>query len=316
MATPGALVIFRKQLGDVLMLQPALEHLSRRVGSVAIHARGDFADLLSLMPGEIRLADASIFPKAAEAYCLEARPAALLYAARALGARRHLLLSRDIAPWWQRLIFDEYTVLPGSQLYRAELYQRLFGFADQPFQPPRLNPPPADWRPAGLPAAYRVLHPSAAWQRKTWAAEKWADTLCQLDDSLPWLITSGPTEWEIALAGDIAQRCRPGQVINLAGQTSLMDAMALIAGARGLVSNDSGLMHVAAAFGVQQVAIFGSSSPLHTPPLNERATVLWLKTQADYQPPLDCAPCFERECPLGHTRCLNDISASQVLSYL
>jgi heptosyltransferase-2 len=75
-------------------------------------------------------------------------------------------------------------------------------------------------------------------------------------------------------------------------------------------------MHVAAAFGVQQVAIFGSSSPLHTPPLNDKAAVLWLKTDASYQPPLDCAPCFQRECPLGHTRCLNDISAAMVLQVL
>lgn len=272
METPGALVIFRKQLGDVLMLQPALEHLSRRVGSVAIHARGDFADLLRLMPGDIRLADASIFPKAAEAYCLEARPAALLYAARALGARRHLLLSRDIAPWWQRLIFDEYTVLPGSQLYRAELYQRLFGFADQPFQPPRLNPPPADWQPAGLPAAYRVLHPSAAWQRKTWAAEKWASTLCRLDDSLPWLITSGPTEWEIALAGDIAQRCRPGQVINLAGQTSLKQFLAVIAGSQATLCVDGSASHISTAFGHPTLTLFGPTNAArwHNPGPNTR----------------------------------------------
>jgi heptosyltransferase-2 len=85
---------------------------------------------------------------------------------------------------------------------------------------------------------------------------------------------------------------------------------------QGTISNDSGLMHVAAAFGVPQVAIFGSSSPLHTPPLSDKAVVLWLKADADYQPPLDCAPCFERECPLGHTRCLNDISAGRVLAAL
>ena len=83
-----------------------------------------------------------------------------------------------------------------------------------------------------------------------------------------------------------------------------------------MVSNDSGLMHVAAAFGVPQVAIFGSSSPLHTPPLNVHAAVLWLKNDANYQPPLDCAPCFERECPLGHTRCLNDITPVRVLQAL
>jgi heptosyltransferase-2 len=75
-------------------------------------------------------------------------------------------------------------------------------------------------------------------------------------------------------------------------------------------------MHVAAALGVPQVAIFGSSSPLHTPPLSEQARVIWLKNDAAYQPPLDCAPCFERECPLGHTRCLHDISAARVRALL
>jgi hypothetical protein len=101
----------------------------------------------------------------------------------------------------------------------------------------------------------------------------------------------------------------PGRCTNLAGKTTLLQALAAISAARHVVSNDSGLMHVAAAFGVRQVAVFGSSSPLHTPPLNDRATVLWLKNDPAYQPPLDCAPCFERECPLGHTRCLNDIDA-------
>jgi heptosyltransferase-2 len=65
---------------------------------------------------------------------------------------------------------------------------------------------------------------------------------------------------------------------------------------------------------VRQVALFGSSSPLHTPPLNKQATVVWLKNEPTYHPTLDCAPCFERECPLGHTRCLNDISPSEVLA--
>ncbi len=114
-----------------------------------------------------------------------------------------------------------------------------------------------------------------------------------------------------AIAAQAPQRAR-----NLAGATSLMEAFALIAGAGHVVSNDSGLMHVAAAFGVPQVALYGSSSPLHTPPLNERAQVVWLKQDPDYQPPLDCAPCFQRECPLGHFRCLNDVAAERVQALL
>lgn len=116
---------------------------------------------------------------------------------------------------------------------------------------------------------------------------------------------------EAELCEDIRAQA-PQQCRNLAGQTSLAEAFALIAGAGHVVSNDSGLMHVAAAFGVPQVALFGSSSPLHTPPLNDQAQVVWLKQDPDYQPPLDCAPCFERECPLGHFRCLNDVSPGRV----
>jgi heptosyltransferase-2 len=94
----------------------------------------------------------------------------------------------------------------------------------------------------------------------------------------------------------------------LAGKTTLIDAMVLIAGARGVVSNDSGLMHVAAAFGIPQVAVFGSTSPEHTPPLNPRAQVIWLKEELQ----LDCAPCFDRTCRFGHTRCLTGVSAQRV----
>ena len=95
-----------------------------------------------------------------------------------------------------------------------------------------------------------------------------------------------------------------GRLHNLCGATDLSQAIALIATASSVVSNDSGLMHVAAALSRPQVALFGSSDPRHTPPLSSRATTLWLH--------LECSPCFERTCPLGHLNCLVGIAPQRV----
>ena len=201
-------------------------------------------------------------------------------------------------------------------------YSQLSGDADFAADCPQLHLPGAtiDEALTALGIArggYHVFAPGAEYgPAKRWPANHFAELALQLE--LPVLLLGSAKE--AALCDEIAAPVnaqRPGQCINLAGKTTLAQAFAAISAAKSVVSNDSGLMHVAAAFGVLQVAIFGSSSPLHTPPLSERAQVLWLKNDLAYQPPLDCAPCFERVCPLtvaqGHMRCLNDVAPSLVL---
>jgi heptosyltransferase-2 len=127
------------------------------------------------------------------------------------------------------------------------------------------------------------------------------------------LLEAGRQVWLLGSAKDREAAARiaeqaGGAPINLCGETSLPEVIDLLAAAGAAVSNDSGLMHIAAAVGTPLVAIYGSSTPAYTPPLTERAQVLY---QA-----LDCSPCFERECPLGHTRCLTTIAPQRVLDAL
>jgi heptosyltransferase-2 len=148
----------------------------------------------------------------------------------------------------------------------------------------------------GIEGAYVVLCPGAEYGR----AKRWpyfADLSARLGRPVVLLGSANDAEAAAGVPGN-----------NLVGKTSLDEAIDLIAGAQCVVSNDSGLMHVAAALGRPLVALFGSSSPQRTPPQSPAARVLWLR--------LECSPCFARECPLGHFRCLRDISVDQVLAQI
>ncbi len=108
---------------------------------------------------------------------------------------------------------------------------------------------------------------------------------------------------EVLAAASSAAAAPPG-LVSLAGKTSLSDAVALIARAAGVVSNDSGLLHVASALNRPVIAIYGPTDPDHAPPFSDLAASISLR--------LECSPCRQRECPLGHQNCMHGISAGQV----
>lgn len=126
------------------------------------------------------------------------------------------------------------------------------------------------------------------------------------------LLASGRQVWILGSAREQADgaaiTAAAAGVLNLCGRTRLEDAVDLLSVASAAVSNDSGLMHVAAAVGIPLVALYGSSSPDYTPPLSPWAQVLYRG--------LECSPCFKRVCPLGDTPCLTGIAPATVMAAL
>lgn len=150
-------------------------------------------------------------------------------------------------------------------------------------------------------------------EAKRWPADKFANlaTQCLSLGAQIWLFGS---QKDFAIADQIAQQTQSqfsggqNRIHNLCGKTDLGEALDLLSLARVAVTNDSGLMHMAAALGVAVVAIYGSSSPSFTPPLSSRAQIVSLN--------LDCSPCFQRQCPKSHMNCLNQLDSERVFKHV
>ncbi len=174
--------------------------------------------------------------------------------------------------------------------------------------PPKLSASVADQRRAMDKFGLRPERPAVAMMpgaeygpAKCWPIEYFTE-LAGL------LAASGFDVWVLgsekdAVAG--AAISHDGHARNLCGQTELADVIDLLAACEQSVSNDSGLMHIAAAVGSRVSGIYGSTSPDFTPPLTENRVLHYRQ--------LDCSPCFKRECSLGHLRCLREISPRMVL---
>jgi heptosyltransferase-2 len=151
-----------------------------------------------------------------------------------------------------------------------------------------------------------ILCPGAEFgPAKRWPAEHFAQLARQfLADGLDVWLLGSPNDKPATGAVLSAAGADGGAIRDLSGRTDLGTAIDLLSLASIVVSNDSGLMHAAAAVGAPLVALFGSSSPAYTPPMSATARIARID--------IACSPCFKRECPLGHFKCMNDLAPPAV----
>ncbi|TXH62411.1 MAG: lipopolysaccharide heptosyltransferase II [Burkholderiaceae bacterium] len=320
-----SLVIAPQWIGDAVMSEPLLARLASRGEALTVGALPWVAPVYRAMP-QVREVIELPFAHGRLDWAARRRIAATL---RGRFDAAYVLpnsLKAALIPWFAGIprrigyrgegrvvLLNQRLANPGGRPPMVAFYAALSGEPARDDERPRLAFEPrvlnAAARLAGVePGGYWAFAPGAEYgPAKCWPAGHYAELARRLhaDSAQPVLLLGSGKE--AALCRQIAEAA-PGACRVMAGETSLTDAMALIAGARGLVSNDSGLMHVAAAFGLPQVAVFGSTSPEHTPPLNPKARVLWLKGELA----LDCMPCFERECRYGHYRCLAEVAPQRV----
>ena len=326
-----ALVVAPAWIGDTVMAHPLFMRLHRRIPGLQLDALAPpwVAPVLRRMPeiGEIidnpfahgelsftaryRLARQLAQRGYRQAYVLpNSLKSALIPFLACIperigftGESRYGLINR-------RHVLDK-VALPQMAERFAQLAQTPSSPLERPVEYPRLASSPAQQAETlaklGIDRSQRVavFCPGAEYgPAKRWPARHFAtlaDELAQRGYAV-WLLGS-PKDRPVG--EEIVKLSTTATPRNFCGETSLSQAIDLIAASSFMVCNDSGLMHVAAALGRPLVAVYGSSSPGFTPPLSDRATILSLN--------LECSPCFKRECPLGHLDCLNKLEPARVL---
>lgn len=137
---------------------------------------------------------------------------------------------------------------------------------------------------------------------KRWPAEHFGELALKFkDDGLDVYAFGSPKDKNI---GEEIAAFSNHAAKNLCGQTSLEEVIDLLSLAKVAITNDSGLMHIAAAVNRPLVAIYGAITPEYTPPLSNKAEIQYLN--------LDCSPCWKKECPFGHYNCLRNMEVSSV----
>lgn len=309
------LIILPNWLGDAVMATPAIEALCAIYPNAALTLVGSYVSTEALKH----------HPKCVKSYVDETKKGGNRFLnayrfAKKLGAHdigitfRNQLHSSLLLFWsgtpitagrqsWHSRFLLTHSVKPAHPSHLVEQYRDIAqSLSATPLAVGKLSlhiPPHRYTRPM------LGINPGATYgSAKRWYPEKFADVARAFSDRYEIVLFGGPNE--VGMAKDIESRLSGVNVTNLAGKTSVQELCSMIGGLNLLITNDSGPMHVAAAYQVPTVAIFGPTRHLETSQWqNEKSVIV--------RHDMECAPCMKRECPLGHHECMKSITSEEVI---
>jgi len=261
-----ALVIYHKQIGDLVLLEAALRRLARATGSaVDLITRSGLRPLVSLMQGA-KFRHKPVLRVYDILWCFDDRKKSAFFSFVSRARQKNLVLSPGMAiRWYHRMVFSEITAPDLGQLYLAEFNWRNTEVDDgAEFEPPSLQRPPKEWEFPLKSRDYLHVNPTSGWKSKNWTVEKWARTIDVLTELGigPIVMTSGTQDWQKEHCERICRRLKYS-IENISGLTSLENYLSIIWNAKLVVTVEGSAGHIAAAYKRKCVTLFGHTSLTH-----------------------------------------------------
>lgn len=261
---PGCYAVFHKQLGDLLLLEPALARLRDYHGApVSVLTRAGHEPLLQLMDGMVFQPGLPVAWRD-HLVCYDPLDKSALRSLLAPAWKKHCVLpEKREMKWFHRPLFGRVIVPELGGRYVAEYFWENTPVpAKGTFRLPRLGPPPASWQPSGFSGGpFILVNPTSGWRQKCWLADRWAEVLRLMHETTGrrFLMTSASTDWQVEHCRQIAGLAGPC-VQSLTGSTTLQNFLWLCARAEGVLTVDGAASHLAQAFGVPSLTLFGPTS--------------------------------------------------------
>lgn len=257
----GCYAAFHKQLGDLVLLEPALSRLRDHHGApVRLMTRNGHADLVALMPG-VEVTRGLALAPARDLYCFDPLNKSALRSLLAPVFKRHLIRPEDRElRWYHPLVFSGHRNPELGDAYVAEFFWTHTPVpANGPFRPPVLSLPPDEWAPSGWKEReFLLVNPTSGWKRKMWTETGWTDVLRSLGGRYSFVLTNAGDTWQRLHCEEIA--AATGAAIQA---TTLREFLWLCARARAVLTVDGAASHLAAAFGVTCFTLFGPTQLAH-----------------------------------------------------